>query len=44
MWLTGETEFETSDGDVRWVGPGSIVLAEDTWGEATSRATRTRSR
>jgi uncharacterized cupin superfamily protein len=33
IFLTGETEFETSDGDVRRVGPGSVVLAEDTWGK-----------
>ena len=33
VFLTGETEFETSDGDVRRLGPGSLVLAEDTWGK-----------
>jgi hypothetical protein len=33
IFLTGETEFETSDGTVRRVGPGSVVLAEDTWGK-----------
>jgi hypothetical protein len=29
IWLTGEVEFETSDGDVRRLAAGSIVLAED---------------
>jgi hypothetical protein len=33
IFLTGETEFETSDGTVHRIGPGSIVLAEDTWGK-----------
>jgi hypothetical protein len=33
VWLTGEVEFETSDGDVRRVGAGSIVFAEDTAGK-----------
>jgi hypothetical protein len=33
IWLTGQTEFEASDGDIRHVGPGSAVLAEDTWGK-----------
>lgn len=33
IWLSGSAEFETSDGDVRRVGPGAIVLAEDTWGK-----------
>ena len=30
LWLTGEVEFETSDGDIRRLPPGSVVLAEDT--------------
>ena len=29
IWLTGEVEFETSDGDIRRLAAGSIVLAED---------------
>ncbi len=29
----GEHEFETSDGETRIVGPGSIVLFEDTTGK-----------
>jgi hypothetical protein len=33
IWLNGETEFETSDGQIRRLGPGSAVLAEDTWGK-----------
>jgi hypothetical protein len=33
IWLTGDVEFETSDGDVRRVAAGSIVLAEDTTGK-----------
>ena len=33
IWLTGEVEFETSDGDVRRLSPGSVVLAEDTTGK-----------
>jgi hypothetical protein len=31
--LTGEVEFETSDGDIRRLPPGSVVLAEDTTGK-----------
>jgi len=33
LWLTGDQEFETSDGEVRRLGPGSVVLAEDTNGK-----------
>lgn len=33
IWLTGEVEFETSDGDVRRLAAGSVVLAEDTTGK-----------
>ena len=33
VWLTGTSEFETSDGNVRRVGPGSIVLIEDVSGK-----------
>jgi len=33
IWLTGEVEFETSDGDVRRVAAGGVVLAEDTTGK-----------
>jgi hypothetical protein len=33
IWLTGEQEFETSDGEIRRIAPGSAVLAEDTWGK-----------
>jgi len=28
LWLTGEVEFETSDGDIRRLPPGSVVLAD----------------
>lgn len=27
LWLTGEVEFETSDGDIRRLPAGSVVLA-----------------
>lgn len=33
IWLTGEVEFETSDGAIRRVAAGSVVLAEDTTGK-----------
>jgi hypothetical protein len=33
LWLSGEVEFETSDGDVRRLPAGSAVLAEDTSGK-----------
>ncbi len=33
IWLTGEVEFETSDGDVRRLAAGSVVFAEDTIGK-----------
>jgi hypothetical protein len=33
IWLTGEVEFETSDGNVRRLAAGNIVLAEDTTGK-----------
>jgi hypothetical protein len=33
IWLTGEVEFETSDGDIRRLVAGSVVLAEDTTGK-----------
>jgi hypothetical protein len=33
IWLTGEVEFETSDGDLRRVAAGGVVLAEDTTGK-----------
>jgi len=32
IWLTGEVEFETSDGDIRRLAAGSVVFAEDTTG------------
>ena len=35
-WLTGEVEFETSDGDIRRLTAGSAVLAEDTTGKRHS--------
>jgi len=31
--LTGEVEIQTSDGDIRRFGPGSILLAEDLSGK-----------
>jgi hypothetical protein len=33
LWLTGEVEFETSDGNVRRLAAGNVVLAEDTTGK-----------
>jgi hypothetical protein len=33
VWLDGEAEFETSDGDVRRLPPGGILFAEDTYGK-----------
>jgi len=33
LWLTGEVAFETSDGDIRRLPAGSVVLAEDTTGK-----------
>lgn len=33
IWLTGEVEFETSDGDVRRVAAGSVIVSEDTTGK-----------
>ena len=33
LWLTGEVEFETSDGEVRHVSAGRYVLVEDTHGK-----------
>ena len=34
--LSGEVEITVSDGTVRRIGPGSIVLVEDTWGKGHS--------
>ena len=33
IWLTGEVEFETSDGNVRRVTSGNVVFAEDITGK-----------
>ncbi len=33
LWLTGVVEFETSDGDIRRLPAGSVVLAEGTAGK-----------
>ena len=33
IWLDGEVEFETSDGEVRRVSGGKAVLVEDTHGK-----------
>jgi hypothetical protein len=33
VWLNGETEFETSDGEIRRLPPGGLLLAEDTHGK-----------
>ena len=40
IYLSGEGEIEASDGEVRPIGPGVILLAEDTTGKGhISRAT-----
>jgi quercetin dioxygenase-like cupin family protein len=36
IWLTGEVELETSDGDIRRLAAGNIVLAEDRTGKGHS--------
>ena len=42
IYLTGEGEIEASDGEVRPIGPGTILLAEDTTGKGhISRSTGT---
>lgn len=33
LYLQGQVEAETSDGEVRRFGPGSVTLAEDTTGK-----------
>lgn len=33
FYLAGEIEAETSDGEVRRFGPGSVTLVEDTFGK-----------
>ena len=33
IWLTGQIEYETSDGDVRRLPAGSVILSEDTTGK-----------
>ena len=33
FWLTGEIEYETSDGAIRRLPSGSVVLSEDTTGK-----------
>ena len=40
IYLSGQGEIEASDGEVRAIGPGTILLAEDTTGKGhISRAT-----
>ena len=33
VYLAGVTEFQVSDGEIRRLGPGTILLAEDTIGK-----------
>jgi hypothetical protein len=33
IYLAGVTEFQVSDGEIRRLGPGTILLAEDTIGK-----------
>jgi hypothetical protein len=40
VWLDGQVEFETSDGEVRRVTAGKAVLVEDRTGRDISRAIR----
>ncbi len=43
VYLSGEGEIEASDGEVRPIGPGTILLAEDITGRGhRSRATGSR--
>ena len=37
VYLAGEVEGETSDGEVRRFGPGSVTLVEDTTGKGHRR-------
>jgi hypothetical protein len=40
VYLSGEGEMEASDGEVRRLGPGTVLLAEDTGGKGhASRVT-----
>ena len=32
VYLTGEAEIESSDGEIRTISPGTVLLAEDTAG------------
>jgi len=42
FYLSGEIEAQTSDGEVRIFGPGSVTLLEDTTGKGhTSRVVGT---
>ena len=36
VYLDGVTEFKVSDGEIRRLGPGSILLAEDTIGKGNT--------
>ena len=33
FYLAGEVEAETSDNEIRRLGPGGVALIEDTWGK-----------
>ena len=37
LWLSGEVEFETSDGEICRLPAGNVVLAEDTSGKGHTR-------
>ena len=42
IYLSGQGEIEASDGEIRAIGPGTILLAEDTSGKGhITRATGT---
>jgi hypothetical protein len=33
VWLSGQTNLQASDGETRVMGPGDVLLFEDTWGK-----------
>lgn len=39
VMLTGMVELTASDGSVRRIGPGDVVLVEDTWGKGHAART-----
>jgi hypothetical protein len=33
VWLSGQTHVQASDGETRVMGPGAVLLFDDTWGK-----------